>query len=69
VRNAVKEVQVITFFAVDGVGQLAGSLVTLAGVLSSKEELIRSDLVEKVQVSVVPPVQGNPWAVSVSGQF
>jgi hypothetical protein len=69
VRNAVKEVQVITFFAVDGLGQLAGGLVTLAGVVSSKEELIRSDLVEKVQVSVLPPVQGSPWAVSVSGQF
>jgi hypothetical protein len=69
VRNAVKEVQVITFFAVDGIGQLAGGLVTLAGLVSSKEELIRSDLVEKVQVSVVPPVQGSPWAVSVSGQF
>jgi hypothetical protein len=69
VRNAVKEVQVITFFAVDGIGQLAGGLVTLAGVVSSKEELVRSDLVEKVQVSVLPPVQGSPWAVSVSGQF
>lgn len=69
VRNAVKEVQVITFFAVDGVGQLAGALVTLAGVLSSKEELVRSDLVEKVQVSVIPPAPGTPWAVSVSGQF
>lgn len=69
VRNAVKEVQVITFFAVDGVGQLAGALVTLAGALSSKEELVRSDLVEKVQVSVAPPVQGSPWAVSVTGQF
>jgi hypothetical protein len=69
VRNAVKEVQVITFFAVDGLGQLAGGLVTLAGVVSSKEELVRSDLVEKVQVSVLPPVQGSPWAVSVSGQF
>jgi hypothetical protein len=69
VRNAVKEVQVITFFAVDGIGQLAGGLVTLAGLVSTKEELIRSDLVEKVQVSVLPPVQGSPWAVSVSGQF
>jgi hypothetical protein len=69
VRNAVKEVQVITFFAVDGIGQLAGGLVTLAGLVSSKEELVRSDLVEKVQVSVLPPVRGNPWTVSVSGQF
>jgi hypothetical protein len=69
VRNAVKEVQVITFFAVDGIGQLAGGLVTLAGLVSSKEELVRTDLVEKVQVSVLPPVQGSPWAVSVSGQF
>ena len=69
VRNAVKEVQVITFFAVDGIGQLAGGLVTLAGLVSGKEELVRSDLVEKVQVSVLPPVHGSPWAVSVSGQF
>jgi hypothetical protein len=69
VRNAVKEVRIITFLAVDGVGQLAGGLVTLAGLLSTREELIRSDLVEKVQVSVQAPVQGSPWAVSVSGQF
>lgn len=81
VRNAVKEVQVITFFAVDGIGQLAGGLVTLAGALSSKEELVRSDLVEKpdvldrpavvekVGVSVIPPMAGNPWTVSVQGQF
>jgi hypothetical protein len=69
VRNAVKEVRVITFLAVDGIAQLAGGLVTLAGLLSTREELIRSDLVEKVQVSVQPPVQGSPWAVSVGGQF
>lgn len=75
VRNAVKEVQVITFFAVDGIAQLAGGLVTLAGAVSTKEELLRSDLVEKpavvedVKVSVVPPVGGNPWALSVRGTF
>jgi hypothetical protein len=69
VRNAVKEVQVITFFAVDGIGQLAGGLVTLAGALSAKEELVRSDLVKVEGVSVLPPVQGSPWAISVHGQF
>jgi phosphate/sulfate permease len=68
VRKAVSEVQVITFFAVDGVAQLAGGLVTLAGLLSTKEELVRSDLAD-VQVSVIPPRQGDPWAISVSGQF
>jgi hypothetical protein len=69
VRNAVKEVQIITFVAVDGIGQLAGALVMLAGGLSSKEELIRSDLVEKVEVSVLPPANGDPWALSVRGVF
>jgi hypothetical protein len=68
VRNAVKEVRVITFLAVDGIAQLAGGLVTLAGLLSTREELVRSDLVEKVQVNVQPPVQGS-WGVSVSGHF
>jgi hypothetical protein len=69
VRNAVKEVQVITFFAVDGVGQLAGALVALAGALSTREELVRSDLLEEVHVSVHSPVGGSPWAVSISGRF
>jgi hypothetical protein len=69
VRNAVKEVQVITFFAVDGIGQLAGGLVTLAGALSTKEELVRSDLVQVDHVSVLPPVQGGPFGISVQGRF
>jgi len=69
VRKAVSEVQVITFLAVDGIGQLAGALVTLAGAISSREELVRSDLLKKVEVSVIPPVDGEPWALSVRGQF
>ncbi len=68
VSNAVKEVQIVTFLAVDGIGQLAGALVTVAGLASTRQELIRSDL-ENVQVTFIPPGDRRPWAVSVSGQF
>jgi len=68
VRNAVSEVQIITFLAVDGIGQLAGALIMLAGAMSTREELVRSDLVN-VEVSVIPPANGDPWALSVRGQF
>ena len=68
VRNAVSEVQIITFLAVDGIGQLAGALIMLAGAMSTREELVRSDLVD-VEVSVIPPSNGDPWALSVQGKF
>jgi len=68
VRKAVSEVQIITFLAVDGIGQLAGALVMLAGAMSSREELVRSDLLD-VEVSVIPPANGDPWQLSVQGQF
>jgi len=56
VNNAVGEVQLVTFMAMDGLAQTAGALVTLAGLLSTQEELVRSDLVE---VSLLPPLPGR----------
>jgi hypothetical protein len=68
VRDAVKEVQFVTFVAVDGVFQLATGVLTLAGFLSSRDELIREDLVPKV--SLLPPGPGRrEWALSVQGRF
>ena len=68
VNRAVKEVQYITFVTVDGVFQLASGFLLLAGFLSSKDELIREDLVPKV--SFVPPTPGRrDWSLSVQGRF
>ena len=68
VQHAVGEVQFITFVAVDGVFQLATAFLTLAGALSSRDELIREDLVPKV--SLLPPSPGRrEWALSVQGRF
>lgn len=68
IQHAVGEVQFITFVAVDGVFQLATGFLTLAGFLSSRDELIREDLVPKV--SVLPPSPGRrEWALSVQGRF
>ncbi len=68
VDRAVKEVQYITFVTVDGIFQLASGFLLLAGFLSSKEELIRADLLPKV--SFVPPTPGRrDWALSVQGRF
>jgi hypothetical protein len=67
VSEAVGEVQFITFVAVDGVFQIASGLLILAGALSSKDELIRGDL---VHVDVRPSPTGSlDWAVSVQGRF
>jgi hypothetical protein len=68
VDRAVKEVQYITFVTVDGIFQLASGFLLLAGFLSSKEELIRTDLLP--QVSFVPPTPGRrDWALGVQGRF
>lgn len=67
VSKAVGEVQFITFVAVDGVFQLASSMLILAGALSGKDELIRQDL---VHVDVRPSPTGSvDWAVRVQGNF
>ena len=67
VSKAVGEVQFITFVAVDGVFQLASSMLILAGAISGKDELIRQDL---VHVDVRPSPTGSvDWAVSVQGNF
>lgn len=68
VRDAVGEVQIITFVAVDGIAQLASAVVTLAGLASSRQELVRKDLLP-VDVAVVPPRGREPWRLSVSGTF
>jgi hypothetical protein len=68
INRAVHEVQYITFVAVDGVFQLATGFLLLAGLMSSKDELIREDLVPKV--SVLPPAPGRKeWALSIQGKF
>lgn len=68
VDRAVKEVQYITFVTVDGIFQLASGFLLLAGFLSSKDELIRTDLLPKV--SFVPPTPGRrDWALTVQGRF
>jgi len=67
VSKAVGEVQFITFVAVDGVFQIASSMILLAGAISGKDELIRQDL---VHVDVRPSPTGSlDWAVSVHGHF
>jgi len=67
VSKAVGEVQYITFAAVDGVFQIASTLVILAGAVSSRDELIRQDL---VHVKVAPGKTGGvDWAVTVQGNL
>jgi len=67
VSKAVGEVQYITFVAVDGVFQIASALIILAGAISSKDELIREDL---VHVKVAPGQTGGvDWAVTVQGNL
>jgi hypothetical protein len=68
VKRAVGEVQFITFVAVDGVFQLATGFLTLAGFLSSRQELWREDVVPKV--SFMPPLPGRrEWALAVQSEF
>jgi hypothetical protein len=68
VRQAVAQVQFITFVAVDGVFQLASGFLLLAGLLSTKQELTRQDLVP--QVSLTLPLPGREqWGLSVQGNF
>jgi hypothetical protein len=68
VNRAVHEVQYITFVAVDGVFQMATGFLLLAGFMSSKDELIRQDLLP--QVSFVVPAPGQrQWTLSVHGRF
>jgi hypothetical protein len=67
VSKAVGEVQYITFTAVDGVFQLASGLIVVAGMLSSKDELLRQDL---VHVDVRPSRSGGvDWSLTVHGNF
>ena len=69
VNDAVGEVQLITFMAVDGIAQLATGFVTLAGLMSTRQELRRSDLVP-TQVSLIPPGPGHDgWELTARGQF
>lgn len=69
VRAAVGEVQLITIIAVDGIAQLASVVVTIAGALSSHDELVRQDLVD-VDVAVIPPAsKREPWMLGFSGRF
>lgn len=68
VNQAVHEVQYITFVAVDGVFQMATGFLLLAGFLSSKDELIRQDLVPKVSF-IVPAAGHREWSLSVQGRF
>jgi hypothetical protein len=68
VRQAVAQVQFITFVAVDGVFQLASGFLLLAGLLSTKQELTRQDLLP--QVSLTLPLPGREqWGLSVQGNF
>jgi hypothetical protein len=67
VSEAVGQVQYITFAAVDGVFQIASTLVILAGAVSSRDELIRQDL---VHLKVAPgPTGGVDWALTVQGNL
>jgi hypothetical protein len=69
VNSAVGEVQLITFLAVDGIAQLATGFVTLAGLVSTRKALLRTDLMP-AQVSVIPPGPGHDgWAITARGEF
>jgi hypothetical protein len=66
-RCTVRETQIVTMIAVDGLAQTAGALVALAGLMSGTKELVRSDLPE---VSVTPPLSAKGgWQLSVRGDF
>jgi hypothetical protein len=69
VNSAVGEVQLITFMAVDGIAQLATGFVTLAGLLSTKKALLRTDLLP-AKVSLIPPLPGHDgWSLTARGEF
>jgi hypothetical protein len=69
VNSAVGEVQLITFMAVDGIAQLATGFVTLAGLISTKKALLRTDLLP-AKVSVIPPGPGRDgWTLTARGEF
>ena len=68
VRKAVGEVQFITFVAVDGVFQMATGFLTLAALLSTKQELTREDLAPKVSVVATGPGPSD-WGLRVQGRF
>jgi hypothetical protein len=65
------ETQIVTLMAVDGLAQTAAVLVTVAGFVSTKKELVRNDLVElPITPSIVLPVAGHDgWQFSVRGAF
>jgi hypothetical protein len=76
VQAAVGEVRSVTFLAVDGIGQMASAVVFLAGLLSSSDELLREDLLkqeDRLDVTDVtveaPSARGEPWSLSVRGNF
>jgi len=61
------ETQIVTLMAVDGLAQTAAVLVAVAGLISTKKELVRSDLLE---VTVTPPVSARGgWNFGVRGEF
>jgi hypothetical protein len=66
-RCTVRETQIVTMIAVDGLAQTAGALVALAGLMSGTKELVRNDLPE---VTVTPPISAqNGWQLSMRGNF
>jgi hypothetical protein len=66
-RCTVRETQIVTMIAVDGLAQTAGALVALAGLLSGTKELVRNDLPE---LNVTPPLSAKGhWQLSVRGDF
>ncbi|HEY3494197.1 MAG TPA: hypothetical protein VGK73_05910 [Polyangiaceae bacterium] len=69
VNAAVGEVQLITFMAVDGIAQLATGFVMVAGLVSKKKALLRTDLLP-AEVSLVPPGPAHDgWGFSARGKF
>lgn len=61
------ETQIVTLMAVDGLGQTAAVLVAVAGLISTKKELVRNDLIE---VTVTPPLSARAgWNFGVRGEF
>lgn len=66
-RCTVGEVQIVTLIAVDGLAQTAGALIAIAGLVSGRQELVRSDL---VAVGFSPPVAGRKdWQLTLGGVF
>jgi hypothetical protein len=65
----VGEVQLITFTAVDGIAQIATGFVALAGLMSTRKTLLRTDLLP-AKVSLIPPSPGHDgWELTARGQF